>query len=74
VTAHHRFGGSRWDAWASHLACVPAPYSAAGITAAVRFYTKMLDDIVANWEPAPQLDHDPLLGLLNAVDLYGAAQ
>jgi hypothetical protein len=72
-TAHHRFGGSRWDAWASHLARGPTPYSVAGITAAIRFYTKILDDIVANWDPTPQLDHDPLFGLLDAVDLHGAA-
>jgi len=26
-TAHHRHGGSRWDAWASRLAQAPAPYT-----------------------------------------------
>jgi hypothetical protein len=34
----------------------------------------MLTDIAANWDPPPQLDHSPLLELLNAVDLHGAAQ
>jgi hypothetical protein len=73
-TAHHRFGGSRWDAWASRLARAPTPYTRAGITAAIRSYTAMLDDIATNWDPPPQLDHGPLLELLNAVDLHGAAQ
>jgi hypothetical protein len=34
----------------------------------------MLTDIAANWDPPPQQDHSPLLELLNAVDLQGAAQ
>jgi hypothetical protein len=29
-TAHHRFGGSRWDTWASRLARAPAPYTRGG--------------------------------------------
>ena len=73
-TTHHRFGGSHWDAWASRLARAPAPYCPAGITAAIRFYTTMLTDIAVNWDPPPQLDHSPLLELLDAVDLHGAAQ
>jgi hypothetical protein len=73
-TDHHRFGGSRWDTWASRLAGAPAPYSPAGITAAIRFYTTMLTGIAVNWDPPPQLDHSPLLELLDAVDLHGAAQ
>ena len=73
-TAHHRFGGSRWDGWASRLARAPAPYTRAGITAAIRSYTMTLDDIAANWDPPPELDHSPLLELLDDVDLHGAAR
>jgi hypothetical protein len=69
-TAHHRFGGSRWDAWASRLAAAPAPYTQAGITAAIRFYTTMLAEIAAGWDPRPQLDNGPLLALLDAVDQH----
>jgi hypothetical protein len=71
-TAHHRFGGSRWDAWASQLAGAPAPSTPAGITAAIRYYSTMLDDIASNWDPPPQPDNSPLLELLDAVDQYGA--
>jgi hypothetical protein len=67
-TAHHRYGGSRWDAWASHLAEAPAPYTHSAITAAIRFYATKLDEIVANWDPHLQLDNRPLLELLDAVD------
>jgi hypothetical protein len=66
-TAHHRFGGGRWDAWASQLAWAPASYTRAGITAAIRSYTATLTDIAANWDPPPLLDHGPLLELLDAV-------
>ena len=31
-TTHHRFGGSRWDTWASRLAVAPAPYPAVLLT------------------------------------------
>jgi hypothetical protein len=72
-TAHHRFGGSRWDAWASRLARAPAPYTQAGITAAIRSYTTILDDIAANWDPPPHPDNSPLLELLDAVDQHAAA-
>lgn len=68
-TTHHRFGGSRWDAWASRLAQVSAPYTRAGITAAIRSYTTMLEEIVANWNPLPRLDNSPLRALLNAVEI-----
>jgi hypothetical protein len=67
-TAHHRYGGSRWDAWASHLAEAPAPYTQSAITAAIRFYATKLDEIVADWDPHLQLDNRPLLGLLDAVE------
>jgi hypothetical protein len=66
-TANHRLGGGRWDAWASQLAWAPAPYTRTGITAAIRSYTTMLTDIAANWDPPAQLDHRPLLELLDAV-------
>jgi hypothetical protein len=69
-TAHHRYGGSRWDAWASRLAQAPAPYTQAGITAAIRSYTTMLDEILANWHPQLQPDNTPLLELLDAVDQH----
>jgi hypothetical protein len=73
-TAHHRFGGSRWDAWASQLAGAPAPYTPAGITAAIRYYTTILDDITANWDPPPHLDNSPLLELLGAVERWTSMQ
>jgi len=71
-TSHHRHGGSRWDQWAARLAAAPAPYSRAGITAAIRFYASMLDEILACWDPEARLNSGPLLDLLSAVDLYGA--
>ncbi len=67
-TAHHRYGGSRWDVWATPLAEAPAPYSQAAITAAIRFYAAKLDEIVADWDPHLQLDNRPLIELLDAVD------
>jgi len=69
-TAHHRYGGSRWDAWVSHLAEAPAPYDRAAITAAIRFYATKLDEIVADWNPHLQLDNRPLLELLDAVEQH----
>ena len=69
-TAHHRYGGSRWDAWASHLGEAPGPYTQSAITAAIRFYTTKLDEIVADWDPHLQLDNRPLLELLDAVDQH----
>jgi hypothetical protein len=67
-TTHHRFGGSRWDTWASRLAQVPVPYTRAGTTAAIRSYTTTLEEIVANWNSLPRLDNGPLYALLSAVD------
>jgi len=58
-TNHHRHGGSRWDQWAARLAAAPAPYSRAGITAAIRFYASMLDEILACWDPEARLDKQP---------------
>jgi hypothetical protein len=70
-TKHHRFGGSRWDAWASRLALAPAPYTQAGITAGIRSYITILEEIAANWDPLPRLDNSPLHALLDAVDQRG---
>ena len=67
-TAHHRYGGSRWDVWASHLGEAPAPYTQAAITVAVRFYATKLEEIVADWDPHLQLDNRPLLELLDSVE------
>jgi hypothetical protein len=67
-TTHHRFGGSRWDTWASRLAVAPAPCTPAAIIEAIRWYTTMLDDIAAHWAPQPQLDNSPLLTLLDSID------
>jgi hypothetical protein len=68
-TTHHRFGGSRWDEWASRLTEAPAPYTPAGITGAIRFYTTMLDEIVAYWAPLLHLDNSPLFALLDAIEV-----
>lgn len=67
-----RIGGLRVHG--SALGTAASPYSPAGITAAIRFYTTTVTDIAVNWDPPPQLDHSPLLELLDAVDLHGAAQ
>jgi hypothetical protein len=67
-TKYHRFGGSRWDAWATRLAAAPAPYTQAGITDAVRSYTRTLEEILAHWDPRPLPDNSPLYDLLDAVD------
>jgi len=73
-TNHHRHGGSRWDQWAARLTAAPAPYDKAGITAAIRFYLTMLDEILACWPLEAPSDHSPLLALLDAVDRYGAGE
>lgn len=71
-TAQHRYGGSRWDGWASGLARAPAPCTEAGITAAIRWYATMLDEIVADWDPRLELGNGPLFELLDAVDQQAA--
>jgi hypothetical protein len=71
-TAHHRYGGSRWDTWASRLTQAPAPYTQAGITAAIRSYAALLDEILTNWDPRPELDNSPLFELLDTVDQHAA--
>ena len=48
-TAHHRYGGSRWDAWASHLGEAPAPYTQAATTAAIRFYATLIFRSTVIW-------------------------
>jgi hypothetical protein len=73
-TGHHRHGGSHWDQWAARLATAPAPYTQAGITAAIRFYLSVLDEILARWGPEARSDNSPLLGLLGAIDHYGVAE
>jgi hypothetical protein len=74
-TTHHRFGGSRWDEWVFRLTEAPAPYTPAGITGAIRFYMKMLDEIVAYWASPPHLDNvnNPLLVLLDAIEVSRSA-
>lgn len=72
-TAHHRYGDSRWDAWASRLTQATSPYTQAGITAAIRSYATLLDEILANWNPQPELDNSPLFELLDAIDQHRAS-
>ncbi|MFI9600564.1 hypothetical protein ACIHCX_11885 [Streptomyces sp. NPDC052043] len=67
-TTHHRFGGTKWDAWASVLGSAPAPYTRRGTTAAIRYYTNALADLTTAWDPGAQLDNGPLMTLLDAVD------
>ncbi|MFI0908771.1 hypothetical protein ACH4TE_35465 [Streptomyces sioyaensis] len=68
-TNHHRFGGTtRWDAWTARLASAPTPYSRAGVTAAIRYYTDTLETLLTDWDPQPHCDNRPLLILLEAVD------
>ncbi|TJZ54419.1 hypothetical protein FCH28_14910 [Streptomyces piniterrae] len=71
-TTHHRFGGTRWDAWAAALKAAPAPYTRCDITAAVRHYTNALEELLAAWDPEARPDHGPLLALLDAVDAVDA--
>jgi hypothetical protein len=68
-TDHHRHGGSRSDQWAAQLAAAPAPDNRAGITAAIRFYSTALDEILAHWAPGTQPDNGPLLDLLACLSL-----
>lgn len=73
-TDHHRFGGSRWDAWATRLTSAPAPYNRNGITAAVRYYIDALEEVLTDWDAELRSDSQPLLTLLDAVDEQPAAQ
>lgn len=67
-TTHHRFGGTRWDAWAAALQAAPSPYTRRGIAAAIRYYTNALEELLTTWDPQARPDHRPLLSLLDAVD------
>jgi len=69
-TTHHRYGDSRWDAWASRLAEAPTPYTRTGITGATRAYITILDEAAASWNPLPEIDNSPLNALLDAVDQH----
>lgn len=72
-TNHHRFGGTRWDAWAARLASAPAPYTRAGITAAIRYYADALDELLLTGFGLGLLTDDrPLQNLLDAIDARGA--
>jgi hypothetical protein len=73
-TNHHRFGGSRWDAWATRLASAPSPYNRYGITAAIRYYTDALEEVLTAWDAELRSDNRPLLTLLDTVDEQPAAR
>ncbi|MDT9689486.1 hypothetical protein Q5762_14295 [Streptomyces sp. P9(2023)] len=73
-TDHHRFGGSRWDAWATRLTSAPAPYNRYGITAAIRYYTDALEEVLTDWDAELRSDNQPLVTLLDAVDEQPAAR
>ncbi|CAO5184594.1 Polymerase nucleotidyl transferase domain-containing protein [Frankia sp. AiPs1] len=67
-TNHHRRGGTTWDSWAQRAALVPVPYTATGITAAIRSYTQLFDELVGKWDQALVGGHEPLLAMLTHVD------
>lgn len=67
-TTHHRHGGTHHDAWVTRLAAAPAPYDPAAITAAIRYYTVALEDLLTEHGAHSYLDNSPLLALLDAVD------
>lgn len=72
-TPHHRFGGTRWDAWAASLKAAPSPYTRRDVTAAIRYYTNALEELLTMWDPGARPDHRPLLSLLDAVDAHASA-
>ncbi|MGY4969594.1 hypothetical protein ACWGCC_10230 [Streptomyces nigrescens] len=67
-TSHHRFGDSRWNAWASPLAAAPTPYTPGGVTAAVRFYLDVFEETLSEWDMELHTDNWSLRSLLDAVD------
>lgn len=67
-TSHHRFGGTRWDAWAATLASAPTPFNRCGITGAIRYYTDAFDEVLSAWDVELRIDNGPLLTLLDTVD------
>ncbi|MBR7828166.1 hypothetical protein KDK95_17750 [Actinospica sp. MGRD01-02] len=67
-TSHHRYGGTAHDAWAARLATAPTPHDRASITAAIRHYTAVLGDLLAERGITPRGGPGPLWRLLDAVD------
>jgi len=67
-TTHHRYGGSRWDLWTTRLSGAPDPYTRGGITAAIRYYVPVLDELLAEGELELITDNSPLRVLLDEVD------
>jgi len=51
------------------VALVPLPYMATGISAAIRSYTQLFDELVGRWDQALVGGHEPLLAMLTHVDL-----
>lgn len=70
---HHRFGGTRWDAWAVRLASAPPAYERAGITATIRYYTAAFEEVLSEWDAGRRSGNGPLFTLLDAVDEQPAA-
>ncbi|MEV0370571.1 hypothetical protein AB0I10_12180 [Streptomyces sp. NPDC050636] len=68
ATNHHRFGNSRWNAWASPLAAAPTPYTPGGITAAIRFYLDVFEEALSEWDRELYTDNRSLRSLLDVVD------
>ncbi|MGW0711064.1 hypothetical protein ACWD4G_34775 [Streptomyces sp. NPDC002643] len=73
-TNHHRFGSTRWDAWAARLTSAPSPYTREGITAAIREYVDALDELLllTHWAHDRGSTNQPLLNLLAAIDTHNA--
>ncbi|HTJ67409.1 MAG TPA: hypothetical protein VL551_07770 [Actinospica sp.] len=65
---HHRYGGTGHDVWAARLAKAPAPHDQGSITAAIRHYTGVLGELLAERGITPKVDEQPLWTLLDAVD------
>ena len=66
-TTHHRYGGTRHDAWAARLALAAVPHDRDSITAAIRHYTTVLGDLLAE-RGVPRVEPGPLWRLLDTVD------
>jgi hypothetical protein len=67
-TTHHRYGGTVHDVWAASLAPASAPHDRASITAAIRHYTTVLGDLLAERDITPRIGPGTLWNLLDAVD------
>jgi hypothetical protein len=72
-TTHHRYGGTRHDVWAARLASAPAPHDQRSITAAIRHYTQVLGELLAERGITLPVDEQPLWTLLDAVDATAPA-